>query len=303
MEVEGEFGTTPQVTFDAPLEISAPYTEEIISGDGVELRDDAALMLSYLAIDAVTGETIRENYQAPPEIMLLGEDTGVLHEELLGRQEGSRLLRVELGIRDRPNPAVLVYDIRHTQAWGDPVDPPDDAPEETPQISVDDDGVPVIEVPDGDPPADLQVVPVLRGDGPQVRAGQSVTVRYSTVSWSTGEVTDTLWGEGMLPTTIPFTGLIPAWQNGLVDEQVGSRVMLITPPELAYGTDTLVFVIDVLAVSTQEDNGVDDDGGQEDSGNNAGSDVLDEPEDDGNEPEDTPDDEDATDGEDEESIG
>ncbi|MGC0274720.1 FKBP-type peptidyl-prolyl cis-trans isomerase [Pseudactinotalea sp. Z1739] len=267
--VSGVFGMMPRVDFETPLSISAPYTEEIITGEGTELRDAAAVMLSYLAIDAVTGETIRENYQESPEIMVLGEDAGVLHAELLGRTEGSRLLRVELGTRERPNPTVLVYDIRHTTAWGEPVPAPKND-DQTPQVGTDDDGIPVVQVPDADPPADLQVVPVLRGDGPQVRDGQAVTVRYSTYSWSTGEITDTLWGEGMLPTTIPFTGLIPAWQNGLVDEQVGSRLILVTPPELAFGTEALVFLIDVLAVSAMEENGEDaedSENGGEDGGN------------------------------------
>ena len=264
VQVTGDFGSMPGVDFPTPLPVSQPYTEEVISGSGVELIDGAAVMLAYLAYDAVTGERLVENFTSPPEIRLLGEDTGVLHEELLGRNEGTRLLQVELGTPDRPNPSVLVYDILHTQAWGEPVELPDDAPEEIPALSAGEDGAPQVQVPDADPPADLQVIPVLRGDGAQVRPGQAVTVRYATVSWSTGEVTDTLWGEGMMPTTIPFTGLIPAWQNGLVDEQVGSRVMLLTPPELAFGTDPLVFVIDVLAVSTLDDdvNGEFDEGGQ-----------------------------------------
>lgn len=261
MQVTGDFGSMPGVDFPTPLPVAEPYTEEIISGDGFDLTEGAAVMLSYVAYDAVSGERLAENFSSPPEIRLLGEDVGVLHEELVGRSEGTRLLRVELGTPDRPNPAVLVYDIRHTRAWGEPVDLPADAPENLPRLTAADDGAPQVEVPDADPPADLQIIPVRRGDGAQVRPGQAVTVRYVTLSWSTGEVTDTLWGEGMLPTTVPFTGLIPAWQNGLVDEQVGSRVMLLTPPELAFGTDPLVFVIDVLAVSTLE-NGDDDGTGE-----------------------------------------
>lgn len=250
IEVSGEFGTVPQITFEAPLEVGEPYTEEVISGDGAELTDDSAVMLAYRAVDATTGETVEQNFQNPPQVLLLSPDSaGLLYDELLGRREGTRLLRVEQGTEDRPTPLVLVYDILRTSAWGEELEPPQDGP----QVSVGEDGEPEVQIPDEDPPAELQVVPLIRGEGPQVRSGQAVTVRYSTVSWSTGEVVDTLWGEGVMPTTIPFTGLIPGWQNGLVDEQVGSRVMLVTPPEQAYGTDTLVFVIDVLAVSSVQD--------------------------------------------------
>ena len=38
------------------------------------------------------------------------------------------LLRVELGTAERQEPVVLVYDVMHTRAWGEPVDPPEDAP-------------------------------------------------------------------------------------------------------------------------------------------------------------------------------
>lgn len=246
VDVDGEFAAYPQVRFPNPLEVRQAATRQIIEGEGARLDDGSPVMLSYLAVDAVTGETIDTNFDASPEIFLLNEENaGVLYTELLTLTEGSRMLRLELGTDERPNGAIVVYDVRHTAAWGTEVEPPDGAPE----VRIDDDGAPVVVVPDTDPPTDLELIPLRRGDGAQVRPGEAVTVRYTTVSWSTGEVADTLWGEGLLPTTIPFTGLIPAWQNGLVDEQVGSRVMLITPPEQAFGTDNLVFVIDVLAVA------------------------------------------------------
>jgi peptidylprolyl isomerase len=51
--------------------------------------------------------------------------------------------------------------------------------------------------------------------------------------------------------------VIPGWDKGLVGQNVGSRVMLVVPPADGYGksgnsqagikgTDTLVFVVDVL---------------------------------------------------------
>src|SRR5690625_6638643 len=80
----------------------------------------------------------------------------------------------------------------------------------------------------------------------------AVTVRYLAVSWSDGEVVDSTWSAGHGPTTIAFTGLIEGWQNGLVDARVGSQVMLVVPPDQAFGEDTLVYVIDVLAVSAMD---------------------------------------------------
>ena len=245
--VGGTFSQRPQVSFDEPLTVPETTTEEVIHGDGTVLADGAAVMLAYLAIDAMTGEVIDDSFNNEAEAVLLTPDTaGPLYVELVGRPEGTRLLRLEVGTTTKPHPLVLVYDILHTRAWGEEIPPV----EGVPTVTRDDTGAPTVTLPGTEPPADLVIVPLIRGTGPQVRPGQSVTVRYTSVSWSTGEVLDTIWGEGMAPTTIPFTGLIQGWQDGLVDETVGSEVMLVVPPDQAFGTDTLVYVIDVLAVTS-----------------------------------------------------
>lgn len=54
--------------------------------------------------------------------------------------------------------------------------------------------------------------------------------------------------------------LIPGFDEGLVGQTVGSRVLLVIPPDKGYGTagnsqagisgtDTLVFVVDILAAA------------------------------------------------------
>ena len=51
--------------------------------------------------------------------------------------------------------------------------------------------------------------------------------------------------------------MIPAWDEGLVGQTVGSQVLLVVPPDKGYGadgnpdigvkgTDTMVFVVDIL---------------------------------------------------------
>ena len=55
---------------------------------------------------------------------------------------------------------------------------------------------------DTPPPTDLVVQPLVRGDGAQVEAGQVVTVRYTGVRWSDGEVFDSTWAEGTAPSSV-----------------------------------------------------------------------------------------------------
>jgi len=118
------------------------------------------------------------------------------------------------------------------------------------------DGTPTITVPDAAPPTELVVQPLQRGDGPQVAVGQVITVQYVGVSWSDGTVFDSSWASGELPDSFPIgvRSVIAGWDSGLVEQPVGSQVLLVVPPQMAYGgtedelaAETLVFVVDILS--------------------------------------------------------
>ena len=250
VEVAGEVGSRPMVSLATPLQINEILTRELITGEGDVLAEGEAVMLSYIAFDAITGDVVEDSYGSEPRILLLTEDeAGTLHDELLGRTEGTRLLRLEPGSMTVPDPVVIVYDILPTEAIGAPLE----APATLPQVVVADDGSPTITLPEGSPPNSLTIAQLIRGEGPQVQAGESVTVRYVQMAWSTGEVLESTWGAGSVPVTIPLVDRIPGLQDGLVDAAVGSRVLLVVPPAQADGTDTMVFVVDVLAVTSKSD--------------------------------------------------
>ncbi|MGO1333428.1 FKBP-type peptidyl-prolyl cis-trans isomerase, partial [Cellulosimicrobium funkei] len=89
----------------------------------------------------------------------------------------------------------------------------------------------------------------------QVEVGQVVTVRYSGVRWSDGEVFDSTWTDGAAPLSvmIGIGEVIEGWEQGLLEQSVGSQVLLVVPPDLAYGAtanplagETLVYVVDIL---------------------------------------------------------
>ena len=251
IEVTGEFGRRPQVAFDAPLDIRAPSTEVLIEGEGKTLEEDDPALLAVVALSASTGEVVDESYAREPRSLTLTEEAGPLYEELLGKREGTRLLYLSQGTVTRPEPVVVVYDVLHSQAWGEEGDPAEDAGE-LPEVTRAEDGRPEVTIPDEDPPSQLRVVTLIKGEGPQIQEGGSLTAHYTSVEWSSGEEFDSTWGEKLAPPAIPFTGLIPAWQDGLSDATVGSQIMIIAPPEAAFGSDTVVFIIDVLATTSPE---------------------------------------------------
>jgi peptidylprolyl isomerase len=133
--------------------------------------------------------------------------------------------------------------------------------EELPVVGGARDTKPSIRMPALPPPTALVVSVVAPGDGPEIVAGQQITVHYVGQVWSTGREFDSTWNRGK-PTTFPIAkgGLIEAWDVGLLGQRVGSRVLIVAPPNSAYGstgkpessigpTDTLVFAVDVLAAA------------------------------------------------------
>jgi peptidylprolyl isomerase len=119
---------------------------------------------------------------------------------------------------------------------------------------------PVITIPRTKPPAKLVAKTLIQGTGPAVAKGDTVVVQYVGVNWRTGKAFDASWTRGQ-----PFgftigaspSQVIAGWDQGLIGQKVGSRVLLVIPPAEGYGsagspqagikgTDTLVFAVDIL---------------------------------------------------------
>ena len=114
---------------------------------------------------------------------------------------------------------------------------------------------PVVPEPSGKPPRKLRSEDIVKGTGTGAKAGDTLSVQYVGVSFSTGQQFDASWDSGQ-----PFQfqlgagGVIPGWDEGLVGIRKGGRRQLTIPPDLAYGAqgsppaigpnETLVFVID-----------------------------------------------------------
>lgn len=55
---------------------------------------------------------------------------------------------------------------------------------------------PEIDFPEGPAPTELEIVDLTEGDGPVAKAGDTVSVHYVGVSFSTGEEFDASWNRG-----------------------------------------------------------------------------------------------------------
>ncbi|MCR6712313.1 MAG: FKBP-type peptidyl-prolyl cis-trans isomerase [Demequina sp.] len=124
-----------------------------------------------------------------------------------------------------------------------------------PQITRDAVGAPVPDFAGVELPSDLHVEVLEAGDGAPVAEGQSITVHYS--GWlPDGSTFDSSWGRGEpISFVIARGSLIAGWVEGIVGQPVGSKLLLVVPPEKGYGAravgpippnSTLVFAVDVL---------------------------------------------------------
>ncbi|MDQ0983555.1 FKBP-type peptidyl-prolyl cis-trans isomerase [Streptomyces sp. V2I9] len=118
---------------------------------------------------------------------------------------------------------------------------------------------PEVDFPGGEPPADLEIKDIWEGDGPVARAGQTVSVHYVGVSFSSGEEFDASWNRGTpLQFQLGAGQVIAGWDQGVQGMKVGGRRQLTIPAHLAYGDrgaggkiapgETLIFVCDLVAV-------------------------------------------------------
>lgn len=119
---------------------------------------------------------------------------------------------------------------------------------------------PEIDFPEGPPPAELEITDIWEGDGPVAKAGDTVSVHYVGVAFSTGEEFDASWNRGTpLQFQLGAGQVISGWDQGVEGMKVGGRRKLTIPAHLAYGDrgagggaiapgETLIFVCDLVSI-------------------------------------------------------
>jgi FKBP-type peptidyl-prolyl cis-trans isomerase len=126
-----------------------------------------------------------------------------------------------------------------------------------PTVTGDATSKPVIAMPKSAAPTKLVVKVLTPGTGADVKSGQQIKVQYVGQIWATGTQFDASWDRGQpIEFGIGTGNVIKGWDEGLVGQKIGSRVLLVIPPDKGYGasgrppkiqgTDTMVFVVDIV---------------------------------------------------------
>jgi len=270
--VTGDFGQEPTWEFSDRVSVDEPESKVLIEGDGEELAEGDQVF-SHLAIaNGYDKKEVYSDFDGDPQVLAL-DSNGLagLVDAAKGQPLGSRLLialsaedafgpdgNPTLGIGNRDT-AVFVVDLISTLASepsGKDVKPASWMP-----ALVEKDGVPTgfdfAGTPS--PTGELQQGFLIKGDGPVVEKKQTVYVNYLGQVFKGKQPFDESYSSGQpLSRKIGVGELIKGWDQTVVGAPVGSRLVIAVPPELGYGedgnkdsnikgTDTLYFVIDILA--------------------------------------------------------
>ncbi|MDM7856373.1 FKBP-type peptidyl-prolyl cis-trans isomerase [Cellulomonas alba] len=253
--VSGPAGAAPTITYVPPLQVDKTYRQQIWAGTGPELAEGKPVLIDFWLENGTDASLVKESYSSTPTPhYLTQEDLGKdLYGTLHGQRVGARMLQVSPAGTSGANgyPTVTVLDVLPTRASGEAV--PHAAG--MPKVTLDDDGSPSI-TPTGKPaPTDLEAHPLIHGTGPQVAEGDVITVQYTGFDWKNGTKFDSSWDA--LPVSFALQD-VPAWNDALVDQPVGSQVLIVVPPTYALGAtatkelkgETVVFVVDILATGS-----------------------------------------------------
>ncbi|MDQ3382891.1 MAG: FKBP-type peptidyl-prolyl cis-trans isomerase [Actinomycetota bacterium] len=260
---------------DLPFAVAQTEIQEVTPGEGEEVTADQQVTLRYLVVNGTTGQEVLSTFPTQEEVLVDLTDPATLPgflEALPGTTPGTELIvaippadgfgpggQPNLGVG--PTDTLIFYaevvssSTPLTQAEGEAVEPV----EGLPTVEADGTAPAAVTIPEGeDPPAELVSQLLIEGEGEPVEAGQQLTVHYTGVQWSDGSQFDSSLERGQsFDFQLGAGNVIAGWDEGLAGQPAGSRVLLVIPPDLAYGPagehelggETLVFVVDILAAS------------------------------------------------------
>jgi hypothetical protein len=269
VSVTGDFGSVPSVDFPTPLKTDDTQRSEIIEGSGPGLVEGQQAQLELSIFDAATGEVIQASaYDAESTrtFPIVPDQLGTaLAEGLLCAQVGSRLTVVtppglENSGVNTADSVVFVVDV--VKAYLTRADGAAQLPVAgLPAVVLAEDGTPGITVPAGEPPTELEVGVLKKGDGAEVTQGSQAMIHFTGLTWEDESVFGSTWADGtpgpVLVDENAAEGGLPGLSQALIGQTVGSQIVAVIPPELAYGeagtaqippNSTVVVVVDILGV-------------------------------------------------------
>lgn len=269
----------PEASFSTPFAASSPSAYVVEEGNGDSINDGDAVLIEAAVFNGADGKINGSTYTSVPLMLPVNDQlkqaAPEVYEKLKQIKVGGSFSYTTNILRKQSNTGevttataspgaatnVEVYTVKSKlpkYATGKAVEADPSLPSFTLDEST---GKAELKLPDNKPEVtELISKNLIEGEGAEVKATDTVYVRYIGMQYSDGKVVDGNYNKTPYEASL-YTGLsrintaIKGWGQGLTGKKVGSRVELVIPADLAYGNDTggskpsgtLVFVVDILA--------------------------------------------------------
>ena len=272
LKVSDNVGKEPKLTWDKAVSTGTTQARTVVEGDGPTVKSGDLAMTHIMVANGADKKVVSSDFKGAASLLPVSDSLiPALADNLEGAKVGSRIVvaaapddafgaqgNPQMGINGKDT-VVFVLDVT------DIVSPEPSGTEQKPASWMpsvtESDGVPTALDFQGTPkPKDeLQKGYLVKGDGKVAKAGDQIYVNYLGQVYGGDQPFDASYTRGQpFPFTLGQGAVVKGWDQGLEGVPAGSRVMLAIPPELGYGkqgqgntikgTDTMYFVVDVLAV-------------------------------------------------------
>lgn len=271
--ISGDFGEEPKVTWEDRMTADALESEVLIEGEGAALEDGQQVFARLWLGNGYSKKTALSSYgeDAAPELLTVGDDLSpAIAAAVQDRTLGSRVAvaappkdafgeggNAQLGIGNTDS-VLFIVDLISLLPDG-PSGTQEKPSSWAPAVEGDEDPTALDFQGTSKPTDKLRTTTLIAGDGEPTAKGQTIYVDYLGQVYGGKQPFDASYQRGE-PFSFPLGGgqVVKGWDQALAGVPLGSRVLIAVPPKLGYGeagnpdagikgTDTLYFVIDVLA--------------------------------------------------------
>lgn len=280
--VGGAFGKSATLKIPQGQKPSGKFVVHTVSeGSGPTVGSSDFASAQMLVQDWTSGKTLSPYSAGTPQLLNpQAQLIPAIEKAVRGHKVGSRVLVVappaaaaaemssgnSMGVK-KTDTLALVVDVTKKVGTTDAVSGTQQAsPSDMPQVTAKAGKPATFTVPASAKTAKkLKTAVLVKGDGQTISAGEDAVVQYSGALLSNGKVFDSSWSHGGASCfstaqgqSGACTSVIPGMANGLVNQKVGSRVLMSIPAADAYGATPpsgagipknadLTFVVDILA--------------------------------------------------------
>ncbi|QBJ89745.1 FKBP-type peptidyl-prolyl cis-trans isomerase [Streptomyces seoulensis] len=272
-----KFGEKPTVAKGSGDPSKDLAVKTVIAGNGRTVAENDFIKANYVGQIWSSGKVFDSSYDRSPLVLQLAQGSIIdgWRYALTGKKIGSRVEiavpptwgygpsgNEQAGIKGTDT-LVFVIDLldsfnTKSSAKGKEVPQTDAA---LPKVATNTDGsLPKVTLPKSDPPKKLVSNYVLEGDGDEVTKKQAILCQFQGLEWQGGRTFQKTYGSGRLSqfSVEQMEQVVKGLAQGVTGKKVGSRVLIVVPPDLGYGDNppsgsgikkgaTLVFTVDILA--------------------------------------------------------